>query len=562
MASHIDSDAISKSGSHQAAGREPTAPDQPAGRSAAAARRRRASSAAASRAVPSDPASQAVAGVAEADQEVGPVGGWRWLREMPAWAVSLIVQIVALLAMALITSTSPTEKPVVITASTSDSEEEMTELDDPEIEIKDAPQEAADPATDMAMPADVAVEPMPVVAAATDLDVAASMNVPVDISSEMPFAGDIMADLGGASGGNAVGNVAGGVGGRGNAAMLAGTRGGGKDTEEAVDRALKWIADHQMPDGSWTFDLTKCPSCQGQCGPPVTNLADNKPICATAYALLPFLGRGNTHLEGRYKKQVEAGIGFLVQKSVERGGKFWHPESLYAQAVAGIALSECFALSQDPQLAGPAQAVLDEIMATQHPTLGGWKYSPGAGSDMSSTVFQIMALKSGQMASLRVDKETIKKAIGYIDSMQQDGGAAYGYEEPGGIRPGTTAAGLLCRMYLGWDRNHPALQEGARRLASKQPGTLYDDYYATQFLHHMEGPLWEAWNAKMKKLLLETQSTEGHQAGSWHEGLTINLLGEQYGRLHPTVMATLILEVYYRHLPLFKDQSVGRGFGQ
>ena len=74
------------------------------------------------------------------------------------------------------------------------------------------------------------------------------------------------------------------------AALLA-KSGGSLETQQAVDAALAWIARHQNPDGSWSFDY------HGNCrdatctGPG----AANAPGAATGLALLPFLARGHTH---------------------------------------------------------------------------------------------------------------------------------------------------------------------------------------------------------------------------------------------------------------------------
>jgi hypothetical protein len=62
----------------------------------------------------------------------------------------------------------------------------------------------------------------------------------------------------------------------------------------------------------------------------------------------------------------------------------------------------------------------------------------------------------------------------------------------------------------------------------------------------------------MKKRLLPTQARQGHEAGSWYDGVA----GDEGhgpkvgGRLYCTAMATMILEVYYRHLPLYSSQSL------
>jgi hypothetical protein len=75
-------------------------------------------------------------------------------------------------------------------------------------------------------------------------------------------------------------------------------------------------------------------------------------------------------------------------------------------------------------------------------------------------------------------------------------------------------------------------------------------------MHHMEGEVWQAWNTKMKKMLLESQATEGHEAGSWGKGFG----GHGPGRLYHTCLATMMLEVYYRHLPIYKGQATDDEF--
>jgi hypothetical protein len=81
-------------------------------------------------------------------------------------------------------------------------------------------------------------------------------------------------------------------------------------------------------------------------------------------------------------------------------------------------------------------------------------------------------------------------------------------------------------------------------------GEAYYFYYATQVLHHMEGPEFDLWNSRMREHLIRTQETQGHKAGSWSpDGVD---WGKAGGRLYATCMALITLEVYYRHLPLYR----------
>jgi hypothetical protein len=474
------------------------------------------------------------------------------LRTAPAWAVSMLLHIVILLSMALIVQEPPKEeKPRVIVSTAPEVVEDFEEFEEQPLE----PQPETQEVNDAVVLPDAAVENVQVVADAADIDAAAVSVEFTDFSTETAASSDLLASVG------AIGGQAGGLGGRTDPTMrkkLVQAGGGNAQSEAAVEAALKWIINHQLPDGSWSFDHTQSPSCAGNCSHP-GKYKDR--AGATAMALLPMLGRGYTHKEGPYKKQFEAGIGFLAALTVTGQGKAYEKGgNLYCQGLAGIALSETYAMTQDKRLAGPAQLALNYIMAAQDPVGGGWRYAPKQPGDTSAVGWQLMALKSGHMAFLKVNPLTIKKAVEFLNHVQQDEGSMYGYTDPGSA-PGTSAVGLLCRMYLGWKKDNPALKRGAARLAKMGPNAnLYYDYYATQILHHLEGDAWLAWNTKMRDMLVNSQAKNGHEAGSWLKGYEAGHSTDHGGRLYCTSLATMILEVYYRHLPLYGQQSVDEEF--
>ena len=114
-------------------------------------------------------------------------------------------------------------------------------------------------------------------------------------------------------------------------------------------------------------------------------------------------------------------------------------------------------------------------------------------------------------------------------------------------------------MYLGWRKDHPGLKAGVAFLNEKgpMPGNMYYNYYATQVMRHWEGPEWTKWNTKMRDWLVRTQDKAGHQNGSWMMSGGHTRAG---GRLYCTAMATMILEVYYRHLPIYGKQAADEDF--
>ena len=495
------------------------------------------------------------AAAADAVAPTPPRPGRGLFRSVPAWAISMLAHVVVLLVMALMSIPAIEKARVtVITAPQAEAEREFEDVEELVVEDVDIAEisELPDVVIPESMPT---VEDVAVVANAADVDAAPLAVALTDFSAQTAPAADMLSTVG------AIGGTAGGFGGRADAARLAAAGGGGADTEQAVDRALAWIAMHQMPDGGWSFDFQQCPSCQGRCSHGGDDIRGRDRCGATALALLPFLGRGYTHRDGPYKQQIEKGIAFLAAMTMQGNGKSYGPGgSLYSQGLAGIALSESYAMTQDARLAVPTQLALNFIMDAQDPRGGGWRYSPRQAGDTSAVGWQLMALKSGNMAYLQVNPLTIRKVVQFLDSVQTRGGAAYGYLDPGD-RPGTNAVGLLCRMYLGWKKDHPSLQEGVLALAKRGPtNDLYYTYYATQIMHHMEGDAWQAWNERMKRLLLPTQSTQDHETGSWHEGVNGGHGARAAGRLYCTALATMTLEVYYRHLPIYRDESIDGEF--
>jgi len=339
-------------------------------------------------------------------------------------------------------------------------------------------------------------------------------------------------------------------------------RGGASDaSESAVDRGLEWLVQHQFADGGWSLDHRQ-KACKGRCDHPGTLVQAR--VAATSLALLPLLGAGHTHKQGKYKKAVQGGLAFLGHnlRLTGDGGDLQAGGMMYSHGLATIALCEAFAMTKDRQLGAPAQAALNFIATAQDPQGGGWRYSPGMPGDTSVFGWQLMALKSGHLGYLRVPPRTIAGATHFLNSVERDGGAQYGYtvgQDRGEADHATTAIGLLSRMLLGWKRDDAALARGVALLDRWGPSDtdLYYDYYASQVLRHYEGDAWQRWNAKLRDRLIETQARRGHETGSWYMADPTNDVG---GRLYCTALCTMILEVYYRHLPLYQKHSTAKGF--
>jgi hypothetical protein len=64
----------------------------------------------------------------------------------------------------------------------------------------------------------------------------------------------------------------------------------------------------------------------------------------------------------------------------------------------------------------------------------------------------------------------------------------------------------------------------------------------------------------MRDMLVKNQAQDGHEKGSWFEGVNGGHGPEVGGRIYCTSLATMILEVYYRHMPIYGQSSVDEDF--
>ena len=343
-------------------------------------------------------------------------------------------------------------------------------------------------------------------------------------------------------------------------ARLAAKYGGSPGSEAAVELGLKWIVNHQLTDGSWRFRHNQS-ACNGRCE---NEGGTDAPTAATGLALMSLLGAGHTQEAGPYKSQIDMGLTYLLNEIKYRGygGSLRGSGSstMYAHAIATIALAEAWALTgDDERFRKPVSEAYKYIVTAQH-RRGGWKYTPQKPGDMSVTGWIIMAVKACENAGVETDAKSTKLAKEFVNSLAYEDGVQYGYEimgrgdlKPGALdrKPSCTAIGNLLQMYFGREIEHPTLKTACQFLASagSSDSDIYYNYYATLVLHHARAPAWKKWNQTVRDQLIRTQQRNGHEAGSW---FFPDLHGNVGGRLYTTAMAVMTLEVYYRFMPLYE----------
>ena len=520
----------------------------------------------------------------ETEEETEGSNSFLMLTAMPSWLTSMVVHILILLVMAFWMLDIPDTYDLIATLTKAEDIEELEELveETQVFEFENTEQTQTNVQTEAQNPEtlDSQIELQDNLNAGVDTGSPDLNTEPRHVPTDL-----LMAKLtsGGKGQGESTGTGRGdrqgtGKGGHGHGSGLGGRgkrRGGAlgsgatAGSENAVDLALKWLAEHQYPNGSWNFDHSHG-LCRGRC----SGAGSHKGATAgaTGLGVLTFLGAGQTHRQGKYKNNVAAGLNFLIAAQ-DGDGNLWQEQGqMYGHGIATLALCEALAMAMVPispgemseddvparihvdpgRLAKAARGAIRYIQAAQHQA-GGWRYNPGEAGDTSVVGWQLMALQSGLMARIRVNRGTIAGAVRFLNSCASDEyGSMYSYTpgEPG--KDTTTAIGLLCRMYTGWDKTHPGIANGAQYLAGHGPtggGNLYFDYYATQVMHHYGGALWEQWNPQMRDALVGSQSKNGHETGSWLTGATHGQGAG--GRPYCTCLSAMTLEVYYRHSPIY-----------
>jgi hypothetical protein len=221
---------------------------------------------------------------------------------------------------------------------------------------------------------------------------------------------------------------------------------------------------------------------------------------------------------------------------------------------------------QDKQILERCRKGVELILSSQkvakdQRNRGGWRYVPDSrDSDLSVTVWQVMALRAAHNAGLDVPATAISSAVEYLQEsyysekrdkkgrpLDQKAGFAY---QPGG-RAGfaTTAAGLLAMQVCG-QYEAPEVKGASEWLLASPPRweerwLLYGTYYYAQGMHQRGGNYATAARQIIEDVLLPRQSKEG-----WWE--SSDGTERSSGRVYCTSLAVLSLSVKFHYLPIYQ----------
>ncbi len=270
---------------------------------------------------------------------------------------------------------------------------------------------------------------------------------------------------------------------------------------------------------------------------------------------------------------IKKGLQFVLSSNrQDKTGYFGASDGsrMYGHGIVTLMLTEMIGMGGDDRtddaIHQACQKAIDLIIRSQRvkkPSFakGGWRYTPDAAdSDLSVSVWQLMALRSAKNDGLDVPSSTIDDAIVYlvrsftspVDSNGQPKQAKNGFSyEANNDSPTFTmsAAGLLAMQVCG--QYDSPLVIGASEWLKEHPPkwgerfVLYGIYYYAQGMHQRGGETAESASKLVASELLKHQETNG----SWQSSS-----GEEQnaGKVYCTALAILSLSVKYHFLPIYQ----------
>lgn len=380
--------------------------------------------------------------------------------------------------------------------------------------------------------------------------------------------------------------------------------------QAAVREGLCWLARHQNSDGSWspTTIATVCP-CEDPMYQPKEEYTTRFDEGLTGLALLSFLRTGfaDPALEElvdttsgkrfRVSEVVERGVSWLTKRQKPDGAFTFTRPFMYSEALAGAAVAEAYARTQNSAWKDAAQRSMDFIQGAQRPSpkgqgLWGWRYASRQeierfarggvmddrmkrelyDADSSITAWCMMALDAGARAGLAIGDEHLAGGLAFTQWVTERNGMV-GYLDPKGAGAKVTgpgdhyiyhpaamsALGMYTRSFGQGDVDKVFLDLAAQQITKDLPAITADnlsiDYYYWFFgslaLNQLDGPdgstktgrYFAPWKQSVVTALLALQdrSRTACSNGGW---MVPDRWARDGGPIYTTAMNVLTLEVF------------------
>ena len=290
----------------------------------------------------------------------------------------------------------------------------------------------------------------------------------------------------------------------------------------SVDRGLSWLAARQRADGSWSAN-----------------------VALNSLPLLAFLSAGHVPGNAPHGPAIERGLAFVLSQQSDDGAFTAGGGMMYGHGIATLLLAECVGMTrQDARVRVALEKAVRLTLRSQAVEkseihAGGWRYEPNStDSDLSITVWQLMALKAASDAGVAVPRRAIDDALAYLRRCEHPRGG-FGYQ-PGGLPNESRTASALVMLTLCGVGNDPAVERSRIWLQShplRWPNPYF--YYAAHYGAH-------AGAGKAEPALVARQDPDGSWSAPSNSAEQI-----QGGPLYCTSMAILSLTATNHFLPVY-----------
>lgn len=324
--------------------------------------------------------------------------------------------------------------------------------------------------------------------------------------------------------------------------------GGKEKAEKAVLAGLRWLKKNQAENGSW--------------GP------QNTPAM-TGLAVLCFLGHGELPDSPEFGPTIKRGLDWLLEHGTKYQGKMGTGGSLnggpavYEHAIATYAMGEYYTMTKDERFADVLRNAVGHIVQGQNP-VGGWDYgyAKGPRNDLSVAGWQIQALKAAHLTQLGISgvDEALDKSMIFLQRWQGPKGG-FGYTGPADTYS-LAGVGSLCIYF--WKQEKDAgvrkgidfiIEETQKDYPVKYKGdkaNLYAWYYHTQACLMFGGSAWTKWNRWYQDEICDNQSPDGSWPPIAGKSPGPQSAADGSGPYYRTTLCVLMLEVFYRYMPINK----------
>lgn len=307
---------------------------------------------------------------------------------------------------------------------------------------------------------------------------------------------------------------------------------------DMTQRALVYLARTQDADGGWSD--AQFPTNSG----------------VTALCCLAFMADGSRPRVGRYGRQLDRGLEFLLGNAQSNGvilGKGSNPYGPgYEHTFATLAL--LMGYGEMPRRAEVRDVIARalQVLLRSQKLDGGWRYemSREGLSDMSVTANVLWVLRTAKKAGFTVPAESIDRGVKFIEKCALPDGQ-FRYRQVGIVAaPSLGGTGIIALSNHG-HLDHPLIAPARDKIAyqyrryttadlQEQRYFIYGCFYSSIAMYSCGDTHWVPWFQKAVRVLTEIQRKDGEFA-------------DQHGNtIYTTAMAAMVLQAPLGYLPLYE----------